>query len=60
MVDTADARGIPLTVFDVSEPEIRELYGCDLALIRPDQHIAWRGNAEPTDPTSLLGQLTGH
>jgi 2-polyprenyl-6-methoxyphenol hydroxylase-like FAD-dependent oxidoreductase len=60
MVDTADARGIPLTVLDVSEPEIRELYGCDLALIRPDQHIAWRGNAEPTDPTSLLGQLTGH
>ena len=30
-------------------PEARELYGRDLALVRPDQYIAWRGDDVPDD-----------
>ena len=44
----APLRGIPLAPLDLSgEPAasgLRELYGADLALIRPDQHLAWRGD----------------
>ena len=38
--------GIDLKVVDLRTPEARDLYGADLALIRPDQIVAWRGNAD--------------
>jgi 2-polyprenyl-6-methoxyphenol hydroxylase-like FAD-dependent oxidoreductase len=56
----ASVRGIPLTILDVSLPEARTLYGCDLALIRPDQYIAWRGDQLPDDLDGLLARVTGH
>jgi 2-polyprenyl-6-methoxyphenol hydroxylase-like FAD-dependent oxidoreductase len=56
----AAARGIPFVVYDVSVSEARDLYGADLALIRPDQHVAWRGNRLPDDPDALLARVTGH
>jgi 2-polyprenyl-6-methoxyphenol hydroxylase-like FAD-dependent oxidoreductase len=56
----ATARGIPLTILDVTPPEARALYGCDLALIRPDQYIAWRGDRLPNDLDALLARVTGH
>ncbi|QMU71552.1 FAD-dependent monooxygenase [Streptacidiphilus sp. P02-A3a] len=52
-------RGVPLTVLDVPDPAARELYGRDLALVRPDQHLAWRGDREPGDADALLGRLVG-
>jgi len=55
----AAAHGIPLTIVDRPEAEIRELYEADLALIRPDQIVAWRDNRLPDDPAALLAQLTG-
>jgi len=56
----AAARAVPFTTFDVTFPEGRELYGCDLALIRPDQHVAWRGDRLPDDCDALLARVTGH
>ena len=51
---------MPLTVVSIgSEARARDLYGADLALIRPDQIVAWRGNRVPDDPAALLAQLTG-
>jgi hypothetical protein len=32
---------------------------CDLALIRPGQHVAWRGSALPADCGALLARVTG-
>lgn len=55
----ARERGIPLNVVTVDRIEARDLYGCDLALIRPDQHVAWRGNALPEDSDDLLARVTG-
>lgn len=46
--------GIPLTVVTVDDPGILELYERPLALVRPDQHVAWRGAALPDDPDALL------
>ena len=50
---------MPFTQLDIADDDIRALYGRDLALIRPDQHIAWRGNAVPADADGLLRRLTG-
>jgi hypothetical protein len=58
LADAAARRGIPLTVVDVTLPEARELYEADLALIRPDQHVAWRGDRLPA-ADELLTRVTG-
>jgi 2-polyprenyl-6-methoxyphenol hydroxylase-like FAD-dependent oxidoreductase len=55
----AAASKIPLTVLDVPSREGRELYGADLALVRPDQYLAWRGDKPPSDPARLLAQVVG-
>ena len=55
----AAARGIPLTMVDRPETEIRDLYEGDLALVRPDQIVAWRGNRVPEDVDKLLAIVTG-
>ncbi|HEY7301364.1 MAG TPA: FAD-dependent monooxygenase [Xanthobacteraceae bacterium] len=50
----------PFRVFDITDARVRELYGRDLLLLRPDLHIAWRGNAPPPDPQRLAAMVTGH
>ncbi|MGD2167845.1 MAG: FAD-dependent monooxygenase, partial [Gammaproteobacteria bacterium] len=55
----AAGRGIPLTVVTVDEPGILELYERPLALLRPDQHVAWRGASVPCDAGQLLDRVTG-
>ena len=53
------ARHVPLKVLDAPAPEARDLYGCDLALVRPDQYVAWRGNVAPAYPDKLVARVTG-
>ncbi len=57
-----DARqlGVPLEVLHLSQDGLRDLYDAPLALIRPDQHVAWRGDAWPG--STLLERVTarGH
>jgi 2-polyprenyl-6-methoxyphenol hydroxylase-like FAD-dependent oxidoreductase len=55
----ARARSIPFAVLDVPGADARDLYGCDLVLVRPDQHVSWRGNALPPDPDRLLAIILG-
>jgi hypothetical protein len=55
----AAARGIPLATVTVEEPGILELYERGLVLVRPDQHIAWRGDAAPADAGRVLDIATG-
>jgi 2-polyprenyl-6-methoxyphenol hydroxylase-like FAD-dependent oxidoreductase len=59
MEDAARARRVPLRTLKVDMPEGRALYECDLALIRPDQHVAWRGCTLPADCRELLARVTG-
>jgi len=58
-VAAAAARGMPLSVVDLPQDELRDLYEADLALIRPDQIVAWRGDAVPQDVDHLLAHVTG-
>jgi 2-polyprenyl-6-methoxyphenol hydroxylase-like FAD-dependent oxidoreductase len=52
-------RALPLTVLDVEPAAARGLYGHRLVLSRPDQHVAWRGNALPPDPLALIDHVRG-
>jgi hypothetical protein len=54
------ARGAPYAVLDLPDARARDVYGCDLILVRPDLHVAWRGNALPDDPGRLAALATGH
>ena len=56
----AAARGIPLVVIAPSDERLPALYDARFALIRPDQHVAWRGMRLPDDPQSTLDRITGH
>jgi len=55
----ARQRGMPLSVLDLSSEEARDIYARDLVLVRPDHHIAWRGDAPPKDADALLAQVAG-
>jgi 2-polyprenyl-6-methoxyphenol hydroxylase-like FAD-dependent oxidoreductase len=52
-------RGIPLSVMDVSDlgPDVGSPHA--LIIVRPDQHVAWRGHEVPADVHGLLDRLTG-
>ncbi len=50
---------LPLKVLQPHEAGIAELYPTRFTLIRPDQHVAWRGNAWPSPAVGLLDQVTG-
>jgi 2-polyprenyl-6-methoxyphenol hydroxylase-like FAD-dependent oxidoreductase len=52
--------GAPLRVIRISNAEIREVYQRKLILVRPDVHVAWRGDASPRDPGSLACKVLGH
>jgi 2-polyprenyl-6-methoxyphenol hydroxylase-like FAD-dependent oxidoreductase len=55
----AARRGVPLAVVDVNGTAARGLYGHRLVLSRPDQHVAWRGDALPSDPVALVDRVRG-
>ena len=38
------SHGVPLIVGDVADLDVFGLFGAKLVLIRPDQHVAWRGD----------------
>lgn len=54
----ATAQGVPLSVVEIGEPAARDLYQRDLVMVRPDGHVAWRGNAPPTNAVDLIRQMT--
>jgi hypothetical protein len=51
--------GAPFNVLDLRDRRARELYGRDLILLRPDLHVAWRGERVPDDPLRLARVTTG-
>jgi 2-polyprenyl-6-methoxyphenol hydroxylase-like FAD-dependent oxidoreductase len=54
----AFSRGAPLTVVDLTRTCLRERYGAPLVLVRPDQHVAWRGQ-DDADAGRVLDVVRG-
>jgi len=58
--DAMRTHGAPFEVLTIDGDAPREVYGCDLILLRPDLHVVWRGNAVPDDPAQVAAVATGH
>lgn len=54
------ALGAPLQVLTINGGAARDVYGFDLLLLRPDMHVAWRGQTAPPDAHQLAALVTGH
>jgi 2-polyprenyl-6-methoxyphenol hydroxylase-like FAD-dependent oxidoreductase len=57
IVASAAKVGVPLAVVDLGEEDLRSLYDAPLALVRPDQYVAWRGTC--TDAHGLIQTVRG-
>ena len=55
----AKSRGVPLDVVDLDEPEVANLYERRLVLVRPDGHVAWRGNEISENAETLIDRVRG-
>ena len=56
----ARGAGVPLKIIQPQEPALPDLYQAPYTLIRPDQHVAWRGTAIPDDAGALFARVTGN
>ncbi|MDP3173307.1 MAG: FAD-dependent monooxygenase [Phenylobacterium sp.] len=52
--------GARLEVKRMDEPKLRKVYNGALFLLRPDLHIAWRGDGPPADARAIALMATGH
>ena len=57
--EAAARRGLPLAIRDVDAVDARAAYARNLVLVRPDQHVAWRGNVEPASCIELIDHVRG-
>jgi len=55
----AAQRGVPIDVVSIDDPGIGALYARKLVLVRPDGHVAWRGDALPDDTLDLIDRVRG-
>jgi hypothetical protein len=54
-----ERRGVPLAVATIADAGICALYERRLVLVRPDGHVAWRGDIMPDDALALVDCVRG-
>ncbi len=60
-VAAAAAIGMPLAVLDIApKGAVGALYAHPLVLVRPDQHVAWRGDASDADAEGIIRHVAGY
>lgn len=52
--------GAPVTEIRIESDRLRDLYGFDFLVLRPDMHVVWRGNDAPQNPQEIASISTGH
>lgn len=50
---------MPLRIIDLEHPEAARVYERKLVLVRPDGHVAWRGDAIPEDVQEVVDTVRG-
>lgn len=58
LVEAAAALRIPLAAVHLDCQVAEDLFAAPLVLVRPDQHVAWRGSRAP-DPEALMRTVSG-
>lgn len=62
LVEAADAAGVPLQVLTIRDSHVSKLYEKALVLTRPDQHVAWRGDQQPStlaEAAEIINRIRG-
>ena len=59
LASVAAQRSVPLDIVALDEPHIVALYERKLVLVRPDGHVAWRGDRLPADSSGLIDRVRG-
>ena len=59
IANAATEHGIPLDIVEINDAAVHRSYGCDLLLVRPDQHIAWRGDSTSALNADLFKKVSG-
>jgi 2-polyprenyl-6-methoxyphenol hydroxylase-like FAD-dependent oxidoreductase len=59
LADAAAARDVPLERAAIAEPDVLRTYERALVLVRPDGHVAWRGDRLPDNCLALIDTLRG-
>ena len=52
--------GAPVAEVRIESNRLRDLYGFDFLILRPDMHVVWRGNDAPQNPQEIASISTGH
>jgi len=55
----ASRAGVPLKLVTLDNEEMARLCAFPLVLVRPDGHVAWRGDAAPADAGPLIDRVRG-
>ncbi len=58
LVEAARQRRIPLKIIAIDEPAVTSAYERRLVLVRPDGHVAWRGD-DLADPCLIINTVCG-
>lgn len=53
-------RGAPLRVLTVLQDDLAQVYDAPALLLRPDLHVAWRGDPADVDAGQLVDRVLGH
>ena len=59
IAQAAEKRGVPLRTVTIEEPEAAKIYERKLVLVRPDGHVAWRGDRAPSDALAMIDRVRG-
>jgi FAD-dependent monooxygenase len=62
IIDAAERYSVPMIHVNLAGEELaKKIYEQDIVLIRPDQHVAWRGNEVPNkeDAERIIGTVIG-
>jgi len=59
LLAAAKASRVPMREVALADPEVAALYETGLVLVRPDGHVAWRGNECPADAVRIVNQIRG-
>ena len=59
LLSAAERLGVPLSLLAPQDNRLSDLYQASFALIRPDQHVSWRGDRIPDRPEELLNIVRG-
>ena len=59
-IESARTRGMPLDVIELRGQTLEERYGASLLLVRPDQHVAWRGmSIDRSTADAIIDRIRG-